>query len=230
MVLADFFNLTDAQYALRIKAYPDSQLLEQLKVKNMQVKVGRVVKATGAVLSFVGDIWGDATGDDIIVPVVLGSMSQLGNRRVVVSRQKIRLIEAELARRGHGKRELDKTVEGPPAYGEVMVCDVVDDGMGKPATIIEETVTYDAFKTKTGYESVPIAIGVPRTESSTLKGSESACIYGLDQRVQLVCWTMVVFVMLIAAWNWIGVFDTLSNVVNVLRSSMKERNMSEHRI
>jgi hypothetical protein len=126
MVLSDFLNLTDAQYASRIKDYSDSQLLEQLKVKNVQVKVGRAVRIPGAIFSFVGGLVGNAS-DNTVLPMVLGSISKVGGRRVVLSTQKIRLIEGELQRRRLEHSRMEDDVEGPPAYEKAVVRETMDD-------------------------------------------------------------------------------------------------------
>jgi hypothetical protein len=116
MVVADFLHLTDAEYASRIKSYPDSQLLQQIQVKHMQIKVGSAINETGVILSLGGKVLGHVLKDNVVVPVVLSAIPTLGKRRVVLSTQKIRLLEEELARRGLGKSEFAEVVEKPPAY------------------------------------------------------------------------------------------------------------------
>jgi hypothetical protein len=103
MVLADLFNLSDAEYALRIQDYPNEKLLSQLKVKNMQVKVGEAIAQSSTITSGVAGVM---LGHTEYIPVICGSISQIGKRRVVVSEQKIRLMEAELKRRGNSTADI----------------------------------------------------------------------------------------------------------------------------
>lgn len=137
MVVSDFLNLTDAEYASRIRGYSVSQLHEQLKVKSTQVKVGRAVKISGAVLNFTGKVVGNVIDDDIVVPMVLGSISRAGGRRVVLSTQKIRLIQEELQRRQLEQEKSHVVVEAPPAYEKAIVSETRNVGSNK--AIVRET-------------------------------------------------------------------------------------------
>jgi hypothetical protein len=121
MVVADFFHLTDAEYASRIESYPDSQLHQQLKTKHMQVKVGSSINDTGAVFGYIGSFLGYFIPENDIVPVVLDAIPSLGKRRVDVSEQKIRLLGEELTRRDHAKSKLREAAERPLAYEKVVV-------------------------------------------------------------------------------------------------------------
>jgi hypothetical protein len=117
MVIADIFNLSDEEYGLRIKSYPTDKLLNQLKVKNMQVKVGTVIGSSATVTSTMAtSVLGDYSQ---YTSVICGGISQAGKRRVVVSKQKIRLMEAELERRGSSVAEIEGAGEALPAHGEL---------------------------------------------------------------------------------------------------------------
>jgi hypothetical protein len=118
MVIADLFNLSDEEYGLRIKSYPTDKLLSQLKVKNMQVKVGTVIGSSAAVTSTVAtSVLGYYSQ---YTSVICGGISQAGKRRVVVSKQKIRLMEAELERRrGSSAAGIEGAAEALPAHGEL---------------------------------------------------------------------------------------------------------------
>ncbi|KAH5426708.1 hypothetical protein HBI47_117680 [Parastagonospora nodorum] len=144
MVVSDFLNLTDAEYASRIRGYSDSQLHEQLKVKGTQVKVGRAVKISGALFSFTGKLVGNVIDDDIVVPMVLGSISRAGGRRVVLSTQKIRLIQEELQRRQLEHEKIQNVVEAPPAYEKAIVCETRNADSNK--LIVYETRNDDSNK------------------------------------------------------------------------------------
>jgi hypothetical protein len=120
MVMTDFFNLSDAEYALRIQDYSSEKLLSQLKVKNMQVKVGEVIAQSSTVTSGVAGV---VLGHTEYIPVLCGSISRIGKRRVVVSEQKIRLMEAELERRGNSTADIQEAAEGPPTCEKLPVCD-----------------------------------------------------------------------------------------------------------
>lgn len=113
MVFADLFNLSDEEYAIRIKTYTNEKLWQQLKVKNMQIKVSKgIMGSAGAVTGFL-------FGSDAYIPVVAGSVSSIGLRRVTVSNRKIQLMESELRGRGHSTKEVaDDT---PPAYEQIVI-------------------------------------------------------------------------------------------------------------
>lgn len=126
MVLSDLFSLSDEEYGLRIKDYSTEKLHNQLKVKNMQVKVGTVIGSSATVTSTVAtSVLGYYSQ---YTSVICGGISQAGKRRVVVSKQKIRLMEAELERRGSSVAEIEKAGEGLPTYGELLI---EDDDMSK---------------------------------------------------------------------------------------------------
>jgi hypothetical protein len=118
MVLADLLNLTDAEYGLRIQDYSNEKLLNQLKVKNMQVKVGYALESSS---TFTSGLAGSLLGHAEYIPVICGSISQVGKRRVVVSKQKIRLIEDELQKRGNSTADIQEVAQGPPAYEDLLV-------------------------------------------------------------------------------------------------------------
>jgi hypothetical protein len=126
MCIADFFHLTDDEYASRIKSYPDSQLLKQLQVKHMQVKFGGLVNNSSVAFGFMGKALGYFLEDNVIVPVVLGAIPTFGKRRVVLSTQKILLLEEELARRGCGNPKFKEAVERFPAREKVVFEQTMD--------------------------------------------------------------------------------------------------------
>jgi hypothetical protein len=90
MVLTDMFSLSDAEYASRIRTYSAQQLRAQLRAKGRQIWFVRGMKASSAsaFLELCSSI-----------PYLSTVVGELGSRRVALSNQKIRLLDAELQRR-----------------------------------------------------------------------------------------------------------------------------------
>lgn len=115
MVFMDLFNLSDTEYACRIQKYPESQLLEQLKAKNLHITVVRGVgMGSGFLASFISTDF---------APAVEGAMNLVGRRRVSVSSKKIQLIEAELKRRRHSASKIEDAAKGPQVFAKVEISD-----------------------------------------------------------------------------------------------------------
>jgi hypothetical protein len=79
---------------------------------------------------------GNVIDDDIVVPMVLGSISRAGGRRVVLSTQKIRLIQEELQKRQLEQEKSQVVMETPPAFEKAIVGETRNAGSNK-ATVCE---------------------------------------------------------------------------------------------
>ena len=189
MVLGDLFNLSDSEYALRIKSYTDDKLWTQLKVKNMQIQVGEVVSKASV----------PATMEDILIsgtyiPVILGSISSIGKRRVVVSKAKIRLIEAELQSRDHSTGAIESAVDGPPIYEDV----VVYGGTKDANLVVADTSTKTSALYGNLVDKLPAYKRVPDVTASVNIVVTATSARSTRKWLRLLCCTLVIAILVVA--------------------------------